>query len=158
MDNERRWNLYRCFDADDQLLYIGQTANWTKRRQHHASQSSWWPLVDRVEMQSDMEKAEALEAERLAIFREQPIHNVEGKLAPRDLEVPPPRPAVHFVSTHEAGLMLGIGRTTIYDYVHSGDLHLVHHGRRSVVAVREIDQLAARLAAEAGIAPDLLAG
>jgi excisionase family DNA binding protein len=64
---------------------------------------------------------------------------------------------VHFVSTSEAAQILGCGRTTIYQYVQSGDLHLVHHGRRSVVAVVEVDRLAARLAAEAGVDLGLLA-
>ena len=54
--------------------------------------------------------------------------------------------------------MLGIGRTTIYQHVHGGDLHLIKIGRRSVVAVVEIERLAARLATEAGIDLNLLTG
>jgi hypothetical protein len=59
---------------------------------------------------------------------------------------------VHFVSVREAALRLGIGRSSLYVFVHSGDIHLVHpFGRRSVVAVVEIDRLAAKLAAQAGV-------
>lgn len=65
---------------------------------------------------------------------------------------------MHFVSVAQAALILGCGRTTMYEYVRSDDIHLVHHGRRSVVAVVEIDRLAARLASEAGIDLDLLTG
>ena len=59
---------------------------------------------------------------------------------------------MHFVSVREAALRLGIGRSSLYAFVHSGDIHLVHpFGRRSVVAVVEIDRLAAKLAAKAGV-------
>jgi len=58
---------------------------------------------------------------------------------------------VHFVSVARAAMMLGCGRSTLYRYVHSGDIHLVHHGRRSVVAVIEVDRLATKLAVEAGV-------
>ena len=63
---------------------------------------------------------------------------------------------VHFVSFPEAALRLGCGRTTLYGYVKSGDLHPIHHGRRSVVAVVELDALASRLARAAGVDLDLL--
>jgi len=67
---------------------------------------------------------------------------------------------VHFVSVREAALRLGCGRSTLYRYVHTGDLHLIHHGRRSVVAVVEIDRLAKRMGERAGVvfAEDLSAG
>ena len=73
-------------------------------------------------------------------------------------DISPQEGGVHFVSVAQAALMLGCGRTTIYEYVRTGDIHLVHHGRRSVVSVREIDKLAYRLAFEAGVEPALLAG
>jgi len=66
------------------------------------------------------------------------------------------QPPVHFVSMARAATVLGCGRSTLYQYVRSGDLHLVHHGRHSVLAVQEIDRLALRLATQAGVEPSLL--
>ncbi len=157
MDNEPSWTLYRCFDSDDRLLYVGQTSDWPRRQREHASRGPWWAEVTRVEMRLGLDSQEALRAEREAILYERPLHNTQGKSAPPGAGTPPIPHAVHFVSITEAGLMLGIGRTTIYDYVKAGDLHLVHHGRRSVVAVVEVDRLAARLAAAAGVDLGLLA-
>jgi hypothetical protein len=50
--------------------------------------------------------------------------------------------------------MLGCGETTLRGYVDTGQLHLVHHGTRSVLAVAEICELATRLASEAGVETD----
>ena len=60
-------------------------------------------------------------------------------------------PTALFVSVSEAAAMLGIGRTTLYGYTTTGDLHLVHHGRKAVLAVSEICELATRLAQAAGV-------
>ena len=57
---------------------------------------------------------------------------------------------VYFVSVSEAALRLGIGRSTLYKFV-GDDLHLVKIGRRSVVSLVELDRLAVKLAAEAGV-------
>ena len=114
--------------------------------------------MDRVELQAGMGSDEVRAAERRAIFRGQPIHNVEGKIAPPDAEATAPSHAVHFVSVKEAGLMLGIGRSTVYQHVAAGSLHLIKLGRRSVVAIVEIDRLATRLATAAGVDPGLLTG
>jgi len=72
-----------------------------------------------------------------------------------------PDGTVHFISLEQAALMLGCGRSTLYRlYIHTGDLHLIHHGRRSVVAVAEVNRLAAKLASKAGVilSEDLSAG
>jgi len=154
--SEETFTLYRCYDAVGRLLYVGQTSDWTRRQLEHASRSAWWPEVERVEMRPGLGGDEARSAERLAIFGEQPIHNTQGKgIPPADRMLPPTQ--VHFVSVTEAGLILGIGRSTVYQFAATGDLHLVKIGRRSVVAVVEIDRLAARLASEAGVDPGLLA-
>jgi excisionase family DNA binding protein len=60
----------------------------------------------------------------------------------------------HFVATTEAAELLGCGRTTVYGYINSGDLHPIHHGRRTVISVAEIGVLASRLAQEAGVLID----
>ena len=65
------------------------------------------------------------------------------------------RGGVHFISLAQAATMLACGRTTLYEYVKDGRLHLIHHGRHSVLAIQEVDRLATDLAAEAGVALEL---
>jgi len=60
------------------------------------------------------------------------------------------------VTLEDAARLLGCGKTTLYRYVRSGDLHIIHHGKRSTVAVAEIHRLAHQLAHEAGVPSDLL--
>ncbi|MFJ6348634.1 DUF6907 domain-containing protein [Streptomyces sp. NPDC092046] len=70
--------LYRLYDADDRLLYIGITKNleqrWTGHR-HSATSSKWWPDVVRkvIEWHPSQEAADA--AETAAIETEEPLHN-----------------------------------------------------------------------------------
>jgi len=61
----------------------------------------------------------------------------------------------HFILLAQAATMLACGRTTLYEYVKEGRLHLIHHGRHSVLALQEVDRLAADLAAEAGVELEL---
>jgi hypothetical protein len=78
--------VYRLFDADDRLLYVGVTENVKARFSHHASSKPWWPDVARhtVEWMDNRDDAEA--AEKLAISTEMPVWNV------RDSPCPPKRP------------------------------------------------------------------
>ena len=59
-----------------------------------------------------------------------------------------------FLSLNEAARLLACGRTTIYGYVQSGDLHIAHHGRSSVVSLVELQRLADKISREAGITAD----
>lgn len=68
--------LYRCFDADSRLLYIGITANPPRRFRHHRGVKDWWAVVANIQLQT-FETREALEAaEQSAIQSEQPRYNV----------------------------------------------------------------------------------
>ena len=62
-----------------------------------------------------------------------------------------------FVDTTEAAKLLGCGRTTIYGYINAGSLHAVHHGRRTVISVAEIADLAGRLSRNAGVEVEVVA-
>lgn len=70
--------LYRLYDADDQLLYIGITCNKAARWDRHRSRSPWWKLVARKDLTSYPDRSAALTAEREAILAENPIHNIVG--------------------------------------------------------------------------------
>lgn len=68
--------LYRHFGADGSLLYVGISLSWPARTKAHSRSSHWFDQVARVEVERYPNRAAALEAEREAIKREGPKHNV----------------------------------------------------------------------------------
>lgn len=58
--------MYRFFDLDDDLLYIGIAGN------DHAKEKAWWPQVTRSTMEHFPSREAALAAERAAITEERP--------------------------------------------------------------------------------------
>lgn len=68
--------LYRAFDANDDLLYIGITRRLDKRIDAHQSTSAWGRSAARWSAESFPTRAAAEEAEALAIAAEVPRHNV----------------------------------------------------------------------------------
>lgn len=71
-----RTGLYHCYDDADELLYIGVSWSFGVRWQKHAATKPWWPDVRRQTIYWYDTRDEALDAEALAIFTEQPRHNV----------------------------------------------------------------------------------
>lgn len=67
--------LYRHFSADGTLLYIGVSARIPQRIKEHAKHSFWWKDVTRIEIEHFDDRKSVLEAERLAIINEKPLHN-----------------------------------------------------------------------------------
>lgn len=70
--------LYRLFDADGALLYIGISGDLKARFARHAAVKSWWPHVARKTVEWHLTRAEAAEAELKAITAEHPQHNIAG--------------------------------------------------------------------------------
>lgn len=87
--DEQPYRLYRWFDADGVLLYIGITNDLATREQQHWS-NSWWTLwADRVEADPEFRswtKSEAMVVERRAIDAERPVFNrsAEGEARARE--------------------------------------------------------------------------
>ena len=75
--------VYRCFDADGRLLYVGATSGFDARQKVHAKDSAWFPHVARWDRTIFKDRASMLFGEREAIRRENPIHN--GKRYVEDL-------------------------------------------------------------------------
>lgn len=67
--------LYRHFDKDGNLLYIGIAANLEKRTAAHRH-SHWFPQIDKVTSEAFESRFLALEAEEKAIQQENPKYNV----------------------------------------------------------------------------------
>ena len=68
--------LYRLFDADERLLYIGIADKWTSRMTQHAAEKAWWSDVASTRFESFPTRDEACAAEKAAIIAERPLHNV----------------------------------------------------------------------------------
>lgn len=88
--HEPTW-LYRCFDADGVLLYIGQTrvpynrmAVWRNDLRHphpRRKSAAWFALVRRIDWRLYPDWWAARDAERDAIRAERPLHNVQHNLS-----------------------------------------------------------------------------
>lgn len=76
---DREHTLYRLFDAEDNLLYVGVTFMLGNRFYEH-SKKRWWADVARRELVTFENRREALEAEREAIQTEGPRHNIQQRV------------------------------------------------------------------------------
>lgn len=97
--------LYRFYDADDVLLYVGISEKGPERWSAHRKQKPWWTDVARTTTTHYHDRAAALEAERQAIQSERPryniVHNKSGASAldPTPVKLPPP--SDHLLSVGE---------------------------------------------------------
>ena len=73
---QRQQTLYRLFDENDRLLYVGITWNVRDRFYAHKADKVWWDDVARHELEEYPDRDSVLEAERVAIKTEFPIYNV----------------------------------------------------------------------------------
>lgn len=112
--------LYRHFDKNDKLLYVGiSECGLTRIKQH--KRSSWYHLVTKITIEHLASREEAELMERAAIAKECPIYNVRRikhtnpmKRANRMSGAMTYENIVkHFKSQAEAARSLGIPQTTI---------------------------------------------
>jgi len=73
--DERRCALYRHYDGDGRLLYVGIAISLHTRTAQHIDKSPWIRWVALSEAEWYVSKAAALKAERIAIQTERPIFN-----------------------------------------------------------------------------------
>ncbi len=71
--------LYRHFNKEGKLLYVGIALNILCRLANHRGASSWYPEIARIEIEHFADRQSALKAEREAIAKEKPLHNVNHK-------------------------------------------------------------------------------
>lgn len=68
--------LYRWYDVEARLLYVGISNQPVRRTGQHDDHQPWWREVRSATVEWLPTRAEALEAEERAIKREHPEHNV----------------------------------------------------------------------------------
>ena len=68
--------LYRHFDKDGGLLYVGISLSHLSRLIQHRERAHWYRQIETVKIQWFASRSEAIAAERHAIKTEKPIHNV----------------------------------------------------------------------------------
>ena len=77
-----RFSVYRCFNADGVLLYVGSTRDVDRRMVQHKSNSHWFDCVASTNHEHHKSQDEMLRAERAAIKAERPLYNIKGLIAP----------------------------------------------------------------------------
>lgn len=77
MDNSiQKTTLYRYFDSEGRLLYVGITGDNTKRQSQHRRNSFWFGEISHASFEHFDNRDQAEAAETKAILREKPMYNI----------------------------------------------------------------------------------
>lgn len=71
--------LYRHFNANGKLLYVGISLSALQRLSQHADHSDWYNEISRVEMEHFCNRPSAMAAEKKAVISEGPLYNIHHK-------------------------------------------------------------------------------
>lgn len=74
--------LYRLYDGDGDLLYVGIAGNPGRRFEQHRKDKPWWRSVAITRLEHFDTREEAMAAELEAIRAENPRHNIVGRRTP----------------------------------------------------------------------------
>lgn len=75
-------SVYRYYDADAVLIYVGITNRGMQRQHEHNIRAEWWPYVTRQEVEHYPNRPEAAKRERELIQRHRPPFNMQHNLDP----------------------------------------------------------------------------
>lgn len=78
--------LYRAYDDRDRLLYVGISDGEFIRLAQHAASAPWTVHAVKITLERHTMRADAEEAERVAILGEDPVWNVRGRPTARFLQ------------------------------------------------------------------------
>ncbi len=87
--------LYRFFDADGVLLYVGLTGNLISRMKQHRSDKPWWIYVRSSTVEHFASRADLVLAEAKAIHDERPLWNARRPSRPAESPALPLRAEPH---------------------------------------------------------------
>lgn len=76
-------DLYRYYDADGVLLYVGISVSAVARSAAHKGNAGWWGDVAAMVVEKFPTREDARIAEAAAIATENPLHNIQGKVRSR---------------------------------------------------------------------------
>jgi predicted GIY-YIG superfamily endonuclease len=127
--------LYRLFDKNDVLLYVGISCKPSVRFSQHKAQKSWWPDVVRKDVEWMESWGAAALAEENAIYQEDPVWNISR---------PRPRALAQQVPSEEQGP----GTPTPSAEAMSRRLAIENSLREAVQRRRQSDEGAARARAD----------
>ena len=71
-----KYQLYRHYDSDKKLLYVGISLSSISRLGQHKVNSHWFDSISYIKIEKCTDKSDALSKERFAILKEKPIHNI----------------------------------------------------------------------------------
>ncbi len=71
--------VYRLYSENQELLYVGFTYDFDTRIVGH-KRKPWFHEIACYTLQRCDSKIQGLQTESLAIYEEQPIHNIRGKI------------------------------------------------------------------------------
>jgi GIY-YIG catalytic domain len=77
-----RTALYRLYDAEGELLYVGISQNPDVRWGQHSQNKPWWPAVEERKIEWHETRAAAAVAEKAAIRTERPYWNLNHAVRP----------------------------------------------------------------------------
>lgn len=101
-ETPERTALYRHFDAAGRLLYVGISKNPHSRTKDHLGAAHWKHTIEKVKVEWYSYRSTALEAEASAIVRENPLHNLAGRLAIVEESETMPRPKLAYLQRETA--------------------------------------------------------
>lgn len=81
-----RTALYRLYDADGVLIYVGISNNPERRWKSHAQDKPWWPEVVEKKVEWFETRKSAARIETTEIGEEDPRHNRTGEKAKKRIE------------------------------------------------------------------------
>jgi predicted GIY-YIG superfamily endonuclease len=91
---ERVTALYRHYDSQDVLLYVGITLSVIDRIKAHRNGSHWFDQVTRITVERHPSRTAALKAECDAVYKERPVYNKQLQVRGEPYVPPPPKPKV----------------------------------------------------------------
>jgi predicted GIY-YIG superfamily endonuclease len=80
--SEELHTLYRFYGQCGELLYVGITCSPSRRFREHSEQKSWWVNVAQIHLEQFESRRALVDAERVAIERENPKHNLVAGIRP----------------------------------------------------------------------------
>jgi predicted GIY-YIG superfamily endonuclease len=79
------FTLYRFYNDESELLYVGLSINPGKRFERHKTEKPWWDDIAHIDLEHFDNLDELRAAERTAIQTERPEHNIRMSDRPRQL-------------------------------------------------------------------------